>query len=42
MISSSQLKRSVSDALKYLKTQRDIAEAEVFASANENLTVRLN
>ena len=38
----SQLKRSVREALAYLKTQPDIAEAEVFASANGNLTVRLN
>ena len=37
-----QLKRCVRDALAYLKTQPDIAEAEVFASANGNLTVRLN
>ena len=38
----SQLKRAVRDGLAYLKTQRDIAEGEVFASANGNLTVRLN
>ena len=38
----SQLRRSVRDALAYLKTQGDVAEAEVFASANGNLTVRLN
>ena len=38
----SQLKRSVRDALAYLKTQPDITEGEVFASANGNLTVRLN
>ena len=38
----SQLKRAVREALTYLKTQSDIAEAEVFASANGNLTVRLN
>ena len=38
----SQLKRTVREALAYLKTQPDIAEAEVFASANGNLTVRLN
>ena len=36
------LRRAVRDALAYLKTQPDIAEAEVFASANGNLTVRLN
>ena len=38
----SQLKRAVRDGLAYLKTQPDIAEGEVFASANGNLTVRLN
>ena len=38
----SQLKRSAEDALAYLRTQPDIAEAEVFTSANANLTVRLN
>ncbi len=38
----SQLKRTVQEALAYLKTQPDVAEAEVFASANGNLTVRLN
>ena len=38
----SQLKRVVREALGYLRTQPDIAEAEVFASANGNLTVRLN
>ena len=38
----SQLKRAVRDGLAYLRTQPDIAEAEVFASANGNLTVRLN
>ena len=38
----SQLKRTVRDGLAYLRTQPDVAEAEVFASANGNLTVRLN
>ena len=38
----SQLKRAVRDGLAYLRTQPDIAEAEVFASSNGNLTVRLN
>ena len=38
----SQLKRTVTEGLAYLRTQPDIAEAEVFASANGNLTVRLN
>ena len=30
------------EGLAYLKTQPDVSEAEVFASANGNLTVRLN
>ena len=38
----SQLKRAAREGLAYLRTQPDIAEAEVFASANGNLTVRLN
>ena len=38
----SQLKRAVRGGLAYLRSQPDIAEAEVFASANGNLTVRLN
>ena len=42
MQSLANLKRTTRDALTYLKTQPDIAEAEVFASANGNLTVRLN
>ena len=42
MIPLNQLKRSVQEALAYLRTQPDIKEAEVFASANGNLTVRLN
>jgi hypothetical protein len=37
-----ELKGAVRDGLAYLRTQPDIAEAEVFASANGNLTVRLN
>ena len=36
------LKRAVTDGLAYLKTQPDVDDAEVFASANGNLTVRLN
>ncbi len=36
------LSRAVREGLAYLKTQPDIAEGEVFASANGNLTVRLN
>ena len=42
MIPLSALRRCVRDALEYIKTQTDVAEAEVFASANGNLTARLN
>lgn len=42
MIPISALRRCVKDALDYIKTQEDVAEAEVFASANGNLTARLN
>ena len=42
MIPISALRRCVKDALDYIKTQPDVVEAEVFASANGNLTARLN
>ena len=42
MISLSQLKKSVSDALAYLRTIDDIEEGEVFASSNGQLLTRLN
>jgi len=42
VISLSALRRSVRDALAYVVAQPDVAEAEAFASANVNLTVRLN
>ena len=38
----SRLKGLAQDALAYLNTQPDISEAEVFVSANSNLTIRLN
>ena len=38
----SHLRRAAREGLAYLKTQPDVSEAEVFASANGNLTVRLN
>lgn len=37
-----ELKEAAANALKFLKTQSDIEEAEVFISANANLTCRLN
>jgi len=42
MIPLAQLRRSVRDALGYLRGQPDVTEAEVFAADNNNLTVRLN
>jgi len=36
------LRNATRDALAYITAQADVAEAEVFASANGNLTVRLN
>ncbi len=42
MRSLSELRRCVAEALAYLRAQPDIREAEVFAAANGNLTVRLN
>ena len=42
LTSISRLRRSVKEGLAYLKAQPDVYEAEVFAAANGNLTVRLN
>src|SRR4030042_6918019 len=42
MIPLAQLRRSVSDALAYLRTIEDIEEAEAFASSNGQLLTRLN
>ena len=42
LTSMSRLRRSVKEGLAYLKAQPDVSEAEVFAAANGNLTVRLN
>ena len=42
MIPLAKLRAAVKDALAYLSAQPGVAEAEVFASANANLTVRLN
>ncbi|MBI2847093.1 MAG: TldD/PmbA family protein [Chloroflexi bacterium] len=42
MIALEKLRRSVEEALAYLKTLEDIREIEVFASCNGNLTTRLN
>jgi PmbA protein len=42
MIPLSALRKSVSDALAYLRTIEDIEEAEAFASSNGQLLTRLN
>ena len=42
MLSVAELRRAVKNALAFASSQPDVAEAEVFASAGANLTVRLN
>ena len=42
MIPQAKLRAAARDALAYVSAQPGVAEAEVFASANGNLTVRLN
>ncbi len=42
MISVSDLRRAVKNALAFASSQPDVTEVEVFASAGANLTVRLN
>ena len=42
LIPLAKLRSSARDALAYVSAQPGVAEAEVFASANGNLTVRLN
>ena len=42
MIPLSKLRTATREALAYVSAQPDVAEAEVFASANGNFTVRLN
>ena len=42
MIPLSALRRCAREALDFVKMQPDVAEAEVFAACNGNLTVRLN
>ncbi len=42
MINIEDLRTSVDDALKYIKGEKCIIDAEVFASWNEQITVRLN
>ena len=42
MLSLTDLRRAVKNALAFASSQPDVAEVEVFASAGANLTVRLN
>ena len=42
MLSLAALRAAVQEALAYVSAQPDVAEAEVFAAANVNLTLRLN
>ena len=42
MIPIAELRRSVADALAYLRAIDDIEEAEVFAASNGQLLTRLN
>ena len=42
MVSLTNLRRAVKNALAFTSSQPDVSEVEVFASAGRNLTVRLN
>ena len=42
MVPISKLRTAAREALAYVRAQSDVGEAEVFASATGNLTVRLN
>ena len=42
MIKIEDLRTAVADALKYVKRQKDVIDAEVFASWNDLITIRLN
>ena len=42
MLPIATLRTAVREALAYVSAQPDVAEAEVFAAANANLTLRLN
>jgi predicted Zn-dependent protease len=42
MIKTEELRTAVADALKYIKKQKDVIDAEVFASWNDLITIRLN
>ena len=42
MIKTEDLRTAVVEALKYIKKQKDVIDAEVFASWNDLITIRLN
>ncbi len=42
MIKTEDLQTAVADALKFIKKQKDVVDAEVFASWNDLITIRLN
>ncbi|MGQ0794139.1 MAG: TldD/PmbA family protein [Deltaproteobacteria bacterium] len=42
MIATDDLRRCVSEGIEYVKSQADVREAEVYASWNDNVTVRIN
>ncbi len=42
MVEIEDLRRCVRDGLEYVKSQRDIKDAEIFASWNDHVTVRIN
>ena len=42
MIKTEDLRRAVADALKYIRKHKDVIDAEVFASWNDLITIRLN
>ena len=42
MIDTEQLKTCVSNGIDFVKKQKGVVDAEIFASWNEQITVRLN
>jgi len=42
MIKTEELRTAVADALKLIKKQKDVIDAEVFASWNDLITIRIN
>ena len=42
MITIEELRKSVKEGIQFVQTQKDVREAEIFASWNDNVTVRIN